>query len=81
MIGHNGSVDRVVTTRVPVTHRVVERHFHDPAARHRRPVGVVLEQVLVAMATLGRRPRNRVVLGEIDADDVSATDRDAIPRV
>ena len=33
------------------------------------------------MAAVGRRPRNRVVLGEIDADDVAPTDRDAVARV
>ena len=33
------------------------------------------------MVTLGRRPRYRVVLGEVDADDVAAADRDAVSRV
>ena len=38
-----------------------ENQFNDPAAQHRRTVRVVLVQVLVAMVTLGCRPRNRVV--------------------
>jgi len=44
-IGHDGSVDGVVTARVPVSHRLVEHHFHHSLARHRRPVRIVLVQV------------------------------------
>jgi len=44
-IGHDRSVDGVVTARVPVSHRLVERHFHHSLARHRRPVRIVLVQV------------------------------------
>ena len=30
-VGHDGGVDRVVSARVPVSHRLVEHQFNDPA--------------------------------------------------
>ena len=77
-VSHDGSVDGIVTTRVPVSHCLLEHDFHDAVTRHRRPVRIVLVQVLVAMVTVGRRPGNRVVLGEIDGEHVTAQYSDTI---
>ena len=78
---HDGCVDGIMAARIPVWHCLVEHHLRNPVHSHRRAVRVVLEQVLVAMVTLSNRPRDRVVLREVDAYDVAATDRDAIPRI
>jgi len=81
VVVHNGSVDGILSARVPVGYRLFEHDFHDAVPRRRRPVRLVLVQVLVAMVTNGHRPRNRVILGKIDADDVAAPDPDAISRI
>ena len=78
VVVHDGSVDGITTTRVPVIYCLHERDFINAVPRRRRPVRSVRIQVLVAMVTFGHRPRNRVVLGKIDADHVAALHPDAI---
>ena len=64
---HDGGVDGVGAARVPVAAARVEDDVALPGHDHRHRVRVVLEQVLVAMATaLDRRPRYRIVAREMD---------------
>ena len=75
---HDGGVDGVGAARLPVLAAGVEDDValsgHDQLHR----VRVVLEQVLVAMATLHPRPRYRVVAREVDADDVTSAYGNAV---
>jgi len=75
---HDAGVDGVGAARVPVFAAGVEHDVALPGQDHRHRVRVVLVQVLVAMTTLHRRPRYRIVAREVDADDVTAADGDAV---
>jgi len=78
---HDAGVDRVRATRVPVFAAGVEHDVALSGQDHRHRVRVVFVQVLVAMTTLDRRPRYRVVAREVDTDDVTAADGDAVLRI
>ena len=78
---HDAGVDGVRAARVPVFAAGVENDVALSWQDHRHRVRVVFVQVLVAVTTRDRRPRYRIVAREVDADDVTAADGDAVLRI